>query len=44
MNENGKVKEHVRTVSQIFIDGIHVSEYSDLQSIARNILNKEIGL
>ena len=41
MNENDEIKEHIRTVPQIFIDDIHIGGYSDLQSISKNILSKK---
>ena len=40
MNANDEIKEHVKTVPQIFVNGKHIGGFADLQSNAKKILKK----
>ncbi|AJC49046.1 glutaredoxin [Allofrancisella guangzhouensis] len=41
MNQSGKVKTHIRTVPQIFIDNEHIGGFTDLQANESKILGNK---
>jgi glutaredoxin len=40
INASDEIKEHVRTVPQIFVNGKHIGGYTDLHSKSKEILKK----